>query len=143
MPPAPPSHFRPSTLMSPSVRSPLTRSLFSRARSFCASVSTSSFRLSTSDSASRPASRLLCRVGRRGSRLTGSRFGRDVVAVRFGAAGFGVAILTVVVEISLIILRLAAMFSSRRRSNALISDAGLLTGIFTTLGEGLRGFNSF
>lgn len=122
-PSTPPSHFRPSTWISPRLRSPLTRIFFALSLSACDSASTSALRLSRAVSASRPASRLLWRVGRSGSRLTGSRFTRGVLwRFGFGGAGFGM-ILSAVVLMPLRIALLLAMFSRRLRSNALMTGS--------------------
>ncbi len=123
-PSMPLSHLRPSTLISPKLRSPLTRIFFALAFSDSASASTSNLRLSTSESASRPASRLLCRVARTGVLWTGSRFARGVdsrftFGLGFGGAGLGM-ILSAVVLMPLRMALLLAMFSSRLRSNALM-----------------------
>lgn len=88
-----------------------------------ASASTSALRLSVPASASRPARRLLCRVGRAGSRFTGSRLTRGALArFGFGGAGLGM-ILSAVVLMPLRIALLLAMFSRRLRSNALMTGS--------------------
>lgn len=130
-PSMPPSHFRPSTWMSPRFKSPLTRIFFALAFSASDSASTSALRLSNPASASSPASRLLCRVGRGVSRLTGSRLARGVLArFGFGGAGFGM-ILSAVVLMLLRMALLLAMFSRRLRSNALMAGS-FLGGMLTT-----------
>jgi phosphoglycerol transferase MdoB-like AlkP superfamily enzyme len=95
------------------------------ALSASASACTSALRLSNAASASTPANLLLFRVGRTASRLIGSRLVRGVLdRLGFGAGGFGIILLAVVL-ISLRIALLVAMFSRRLRSNALMAGSFL------------------
>jgi hypothetical protein len=110
---------------------------FALAFSASASASTSALRFNVSGSALSPARRLLWRVGRAGSRLIGSRFVRvEVRLAGFGGSGLGM-IFAAVVLISLRSALLAAMFSSRLRSKALMTGSflGGMAGQSTEIGE--------